>query len=315
MTDLDKVVSTGSCKGVCFLFTVCPMFQFTHSFSEKRGSGREGGGLLTSLPCTNRRLDHEGTCFVCLPYRCDVTLSTTQTTSDARRMNDGLSGQEIRAASYAQPACSAQQRFVSASYIVFKKAKSTNPVGLQPNVQLLPVQMAAVSSSMQLNDEDTPIAQPEQEQQDRGEPPHPSRTPPAPPAAAEHYLPTITESAHSTANSPSAASARTRSEELGSPDSRQAASEFAFDSLDIPVVVETRTVAGESAEGSVVARQITEAGQEVITVVLSEEERQLKDSAKEMHEQGKGKGKAGILQPPGRQHPSVQVTELICLLQ
>lgn len=175
--------------------------------------------------------------------------------------------------------------------------------------------MAAVSSSMQLNDEDTPIAQPEQEQQDRGEPPHPSRTPLAPPAAAEHYLPTITESAHSTANSSSAASARTHSEELGSPDSGQAASEFAFDSLDIPVVVETRTVAGESAEGGGVARQITEAGQEVITVVLSEEERQLKDSAKEMHEQGKGKGKAGIPQPPGRHHPSAQVTELAHLLQ
>ena len=176
------------------------------------------------------------------------------------------------------------------------------------------MQMAAVSNSMQLSDEDTPIAQLEQEQQDRGAPPHPTRPPPAIPAADEHHLPTIIESALSTANSSSAASAH-HEEEMSSRESEQAASEFAFDSLDVPDVVETQVAAGPGAGESVMERQITEAGQEVVTVVLSEEERQLRDSAKEMHEQGTGKGKAGIPQPPDRQSPSAQVTELTHSLQ
>lgn len=143
--------------------------------------------------------------------------------------------------------------------------------------------MAAVSDSMQLNDDDIGSAvQPDQEQQDRGEP---SRAP-RPPTAADPPLPTIDESQHGTADPSPPASTRSGS---GALSSGGVSSEFAFDSLDVPDVVETRPDAGVAPVGTVVARQTTEAGLEVITVVLTGEERELKDSAKEMHEQSKEK--------------------------
>lgn len=162
------------------------------------------------------------------------------------------------------------------------------------NVVVLCMQMAAVSSSMQLNDDDILItAQPDPELQDRGDPPS---TPPPPSETPDMHLPTIDESSHSTAHSSPAASARASSGALSSRASSPAVSEFAFDTLDVPDVIETSTTASEAA----VMRQVDESGQAVITIVLSEEERQLKDSAKEMHEQSMGKKRADLTDAAGR---------------
>lgn len=171
------------------------------------------------------------------------------------------------------------------------------------------VQIAAVSHSMQLNDDDIlSAAQTDHEQEERANLSRIPRPPPQAPGPMDSVLPTINESAQSTANSSPAVSTCTGSGSLISHGSDPAASEFAFDILDVPDVVEARAVVGGTAGGEIVERQVNESGQAVITVVLSEQERQLKDSAKEMHEQSKGKGKADAAEPAGRHDDPAQVS-------
>lgn len=150
-------------------------------------------------------------------------------------------------------------------------------------MQVCVMQMQAVAASMQLNDDDAAhTIQTPSEEQLSGEASHTQ-------AAADSFLPTIDEAALGTGHSSPESSARMGSGEFSTRTSSRAISEFAFDSLDVPDVVET-TAAGAQAA---FARQTSESGQEVITVILSEEQRQLKDSAKEVHEQ-QSKGKVGI---------------------
>ncbi len=70
-------------------------------------------------------------------------------------------------------------------------------------------------------------------------------------------------------------------------------SELGFDAIDLPEIIEAGPSTGDSSQSGVTSQTTDATGRMVITVVMPEEIRVLKDSAKEVHEDaGSVKAKA-----------------------
>ena len=114
----------------------------------------------------------------------------------------------------------------------------------------------------------------------------------AAPVAASTYrrfvLPTILES--SVGSSSGSGRSHVSSEYVrtmpGSPRSSAGPSEFGFDILDLPDIVEAPASTAEARQSGSTTVTTDPSGRTVVRVVVPEEVRVLKDSAKEVHEEG-----------------------------
>ena len=122
-------------------------------------------------------------------------------------------------------------------------------------------------------------------------------------------LSTILESSLGSGSSPSQAASESSRNIPHSPNGSSDPSELGFDYMELPEIIEATQVTGDSAQAGVTSQTTDARGRPVITVVLPEEVRVLKDSAKEVHEEAggskvpKGKGQA----PTGPEDASLPV--------
>jgi len=116
------------------------------------------------------------------------------------------------------------------------------------------------------------------------DPPHSSSLPSAAAAARRFVLPTILESSIGSGSGTSrAASECSRTVPLSSNGS-SGPSELGFDTIELPEVVESGPSTKDSSVSGMSSQTTDATGRSVITMVIPEEVRVLKDSAKEVHE-------------------------------
>lgn len=149
--------------------------------------------------------------------------------------------------------------------------------GLQPESAHYSTQAAAATQ--------TSYSQQADSTQVPTKPAHTSSQQSAAEAAARRFvLPTILESSMGSGSGTShAASDSSRNFPL-SPNGSIGLSELGFDAIELPEIVEARPSTGASAQSGVISQTTDATGRTVMTVVMPEEARVLKDSAREMHE-------------------------------
>ena len=110
---------------------------------------------------------------------------------------------------------------------------------------------------------------------------------PAQPAATRFVLPTILESSMGSGSSRAASEAGRNGPQ--SPNGSSDPSELGFDLIELPDIVESGPSTGESSQSAISSQTTDASGRTVITVVVPEAVRVLKDSAKEVHGDAGGK--------------------------
>ena len=118
-------------------------------------------------------------------------------------------------------------------------------------------------------------------------PAQPSGSTAAANAAARFVLPTILESSMGSGSSRAASEAGRNGPQ--SPNGSSDPSELGFDLIELPDIVESGPSTGESSQSAISSQTTDASGRTVITVVVPEAVRVLKDSAKEVHGDAGGK--------------------------